>query len=147
MSNYELDRAQRRVQILEHRERMIHRITGGAIDQKISIVYVFGPYSANSPMPIDVNIKRAEGVAIKAIAKGWFALTPHLNTAQFDRHCPDVPIDFWYQGDLRLMAMCDALVGVEGWERSTGSMKERKFAQRLGIPVYESIDELPDLGE
>lgn len=109
----------------------------------MKIVYVAGPYFASTYDGIGHNIARAEQEAIWLWNNGYAAFCPHLNTAHFEvkAHAPESA----YRGfDLRMLASCDALLVCEGWENSSGTKAEIAEAQRLGIPVYYSREELLD---
>ena len=107
------------------------------------LVYVSGPYSAGTDEGITENIERARGVAIALWDKGHYALTPHLNTAHFERDCK---ADYrqYMAGDLAMLSVCDAMVMVPGWETSAGAREEWGLAKNIGLPVYVYPD-LPPL--
>jgi nucleoside 2-deoxyribosyltransferase len=53
----------------------------------------------------------------------------------------------WLDGDLALLAGCDALlVAVSGYTLSTGTLAEIEFALERGIPVFYNIAELQQWG-
>lgn len=98
------------------------------------IVYLAGPYRADTPRGIVENIQRAEKVALELWAAGYPTICPHKNTALFDGGAPD---EVWLSGDLEILRRCDVLVLLPGWHESSGSVEEKILAKSLGIPVYE----------
>lgn len=109
------------------------------------VCYIAGPYRAK-PDPHDhwvqeCNIRKAEGVAHRVWQIGCAAVTPHLNTAHFQGSLPD---SVWLDGDLAILAKCDAVVMVDGWEESMGATIEQQFALDRGIPVFYSLAELEE---
>lgn len=105
----------------------------------MKLVYIAGPYRSTTENKVYENIQRARAVALEVWTLGYVALCPHLNTAFFGGECPD---DVWLKGDLEILARCDALCLVPGWEASSGSRAEIEFAQEKGIPVFYNVDAL-----
>jgi len=106
------------------------------------IIYIAGPYRG-SKKQIDEHIARARALAIRVWQVGHVALCPHLNTAHFEVDAK-LPDSAYLDGDLKLLARCDAVVTLNGWERSAGALEEVEFAVEHGIPVY-SEEFLPPL--
>lgn len=60
-------------------------------------------------------------------------ICPHLNTANFDGIVPD---QNFLDGTMEMMRRCDLVVLLPGWGDSSGSIKEKSEADRLGTPTY-----------
>jgi len=103
------------------------------------ILYIAGPYRGD----VAVNITNAESVAVAVWRAGHVALCPHLNTAFWDQKY-DIDDERYLDGDLALLARCDGVVLVPGWESSRGTQAEVVFAAARGIPTWE-YPELPPL--
>lgn len=101
------------------------------------LLYISGPYRGN----VDANIKRARDIAITAWEMGHAVICPHMNTEHFELYST-LNEQAYIDGDMNMIARCDALVMVPGWEKSSGANQERDYAMSLGIPVY---DHVPDL--
>jgi hypothetical protein len=99
------------------------------------LLYVAGPYRADTPEGVAVNIQRAREVAIAIWEAGHYALCPHLNTARFEVDC-HVPDQAYLDGDIVMLSRCDGIVMVPGWGSSDGAGAERRYAIHHGIPVY-----------
>lgn len=112
----------------------------------IPVVYVAGPYRAHSRERVELNIAAAKHVGALAIAKGWFPLIPHANTAGFE-HLTEADDDFFLRGTLELMRRCDAVVLCPGWAKSRGTMAEIEMAKNLRMPVYSTEALLPPARE
>ena len=95
------------------------------------LIYVSGKYTGD----VDENILAARSVAIRLWELGHAALCPHLNTAHFEHDC-NVGYDQYIEGDLNMIARCDAIVMVNGWEESKGAKIEKEYAEKLVMPVY-----------
>lgn len=98
------------------------------------LVYTSGPYTGN----VGQNIVNARAMAIKLWEAGFAVICPHLNTSHFEQDCNVTHEDF-LEGDLRMIEGCDAVLMLEGWEKSAGSIKERAFARGKEIPVFSEF--------
>lgn len=120
----------------------------------IKLVYIAGPYRPIEPVDgangytVMDNILYAKNTALSLITRaglgGFFPLTPHLNTAQFEVDVPFVNDEYWLKGTLDMMKRCDAVLVVDhpALGRSSGTRFEVETAMALGIPVFGTIEEL-----
>lgn len=108
-------------------------------------IYIAGPYSGPNKEVIKLNIQAAKYYAYSIIKHkpGWFPVTPHLNTAEFDDLLPDTTQEFWLEGTMKLMESCDAIVVMTGYKHSKGTAGEIERAAELKMPIYYSIEEIP----
>lgn len=111
----------------------------------IPIIYVAGPYRAATPEGVGLNIASAYKVGTEVIKRGYGVIIPHSNTGCMERILSNVPDEFWLAMTLELMRRCDAVVLCPGWTRSTGTLGEINEARRIGLPVYEDVDDLPEI--
>lgn len=100
------------------------------------VVYVAGPYTADEDFDRMQNIQRADKVTVELWAMGVFALCPHKITAFFGGLREE---SVFIEGGLEFLRRCDAVVLVEGWESSGGTLSEIREAMKLHIPVYGSV--------
>lgn len=105
----------------------------------MKVVYVAGPFRGASAWDIEQNIRRAETLALEVWRSGAACLCPHANTRFFQNAAPD---HLWLEGDLAMLARCDAILMTPEWERSQGARAERDYAARLGLPVFYDLDGL-----
>lgn len=105
------------------------------------VVYVAGPFRGKDSWEQEQNIRRAEELALAVWRMGFAALCPHTNTRHYQGAADDA---VWLQGDLAMLARCDALILTPDWERSSGATAERAFAISKGIPVFENLADLKD---
>ena len=103
------------------------------------IVYIAGPFRAPTGWQIEANVRRAEALALEVWKLGAMAYCPHLNTRHFQGEAPD---EVWLEGNLEMLARCDAVLLVSGWVGSVGTMLERNEAFRAGMRVFEGIENL-----
>ena len=105
----------------------------------MKVVYIAGPFRGPSAWDIEENIRRAERLALEVWRMGAAGLCPHTNTRFFQNAAPD---HVWLDGDLELLARCDAMVMTPDWERSSGARAEHDFAKARGIEVFYDADSL-----
>lgn len=102
-------------------------------------VYVAGPFRGPNSWEIEENIRRAERLALEVWRLGAACVCPHTNTRFFQGAADDA---VWLDGDLEILARCDAIVMTEDWERSSGARAEEAFARKRNIPVFYALREL-----
>lgn len=100
----------------------------------MKVVFVCGPFRAQSAWDIEQNIRRAEELALELWRAGYAVVCPHTNTRFFQGAADD---DIWLQGDLEILKRCDAIALVDGWEQSEGARGEFQVARDLGLDVID----------
>ena len=103
------------------------------------IVFVIGPYRADSAWEIEQNVRRAEEVALRVWEAGHVALCPHAMTRYYQDALPD---DVWLSGMRKLMMRCDSVLALDGWEGSEGSMLELDLAEEIGFPIFTEVEQI-----
>lgn len=107
--------------------------------ERNQIVYVAGPYSAQTMGEIKMNIKRAEIYAAILWAKGYTVICPHKNTAFMDGI---VSYEKFMDGCLTILSRCNILFLMPGYEQSEGAKREYRFAQKKGIRIVKKLEDL-----
>lgn len=105
------------------------------------IVYTAGPYRAETPEGVEVNVRRAAQAAGQILRKGHTPLCPHTLTNGYDY--PDVPPAVYLATDLDLLRRCHAILLLPGWQDSEGARAELREAKTLGLLVFERVADLP----
>ena len=104
-------------------------------------VYVAGAYSADNVIQVLANMRRGIELSYLVLKAGFAPFVPW-----FDYHFSllgDVDLEDYYEYSLAWLEASDALiVQPVGAEESTGTQKEIKRAEELGIPVFYSLDKL-----
>ena len=103
------------------------------------VIYIAGPFRGPDSWAIELNIRRAEALALEAWKLGAAVICPHTNTRFFQGAAPD---HIWLDGDLAILRKCDAILMTPDWERSSGARAECEHAQAHGIPVLFNLNEL-----
>jgi len=101
------------------------------------IVYVAGPIRPKNGQTLEENLATAKGIALELWKEGLAVICPHANTdlpiALAEKECEE---NIWLNGDLEMLARCDAMVVCPNWEYSNGTKGEIAFAESQDIPVY-----------
>jgi nucleoside 2-deoxyribosyltransferase len=113
----------------------------------MKVVYVAGPFRcASQHVPgqqdswgIQSNVMSAMALGLEVWRAGAAAVIPHANTMFFQNAAPD---NVWLDGDLAMLAKCDAVIMTADWRRSTGARAEHDYARHLGIPVFYWLTDL-----
>jgi len=105
----------------------------------IDLVYVAGPYSAPTIEGRTANIHAAWLVGCQVATLGVYPVVPHTNTQHMDKI---QDWQWWIDATLELMLRCNAVLMMEGWEKSRGARGEEAMAKKVGIPVFYNIVDL-----
>ena len=109
------------------------------------LVYLAGPIRPKDDQTLESNINNAKSIALELWKKDYTVISPHANS--------DLPISLadkeveasrWLNGDLDIIARCDAVVVLPGWEESAGTKGEIEFAKERNIPITYYPD-LPEI--
>lgn len=110
----------------------------------MKLIYVAGKYTGKTYSEIDDNIFKAEMASIKLLRLGWAVITPHKNTAHYERYEDDnLTYETWIALDLEILKRCDAIFLMRDWEASKGAVQEHEFALENKIEVYQEINVIP----
>lgn len=109
------------------------------------IIYISGPYTADTVEGKLQNTQNTIDVGIELIRKGHTVIIPHLSHYT-DMRAQELGIDIswetWMKQDLELLERCDALYFIG---ESRGANLEREKALDWGLPVYYSLEEVPKI--
>jgi hypothetical protein len=116
----------------------------GSGENNMIHVYIAGRFTAPTEEEIEQNILAAEAVAREIISASdrFVCLVPHSLGRMFKRG-PGYP-DYWYRATASMLHRCDAILMVEGWKWSKGSIAEKIWAQDNGMPIFFSVSGLLD---
>jgi hypothetical protein len=105
----------------------------------IELLYLAGPYSGD----VVANVAAARDAARWVVENRpcWFPVTPHLMTAHMEYLAPR---EYFLEGTLAVLERCRAVALLPGWHRSEGTLGEITRAGKLGMPVYISVQEVPE---
>ena len=105
------------------------------------LVYVSGPYSADTPEEVQRNVCAAIRTGDAVYACGGLDVVPHLSHYA-QQLCPR-SYEGWLAVDLELVRRCDIVVRLRG--PSPGADREVALAESLGIPVCPLEDILAEI--
>lgn len=123
--------------------------------KKIKRVYIAGPLtprgikSANPAVEYLLNIRDMARVAVELILKGYAPFCPALDGMLFlvqrDGERITEPQIKRFSKDW--LEACEAILLIDGWQKSEGTLKEIEFAKERGIPIFDSMEKLSEATE
>ena len=109
----------------------------------VESIYVSGPYSSDSETMRLENIRLADETGREIARRGFIPFVPHLMPGAWDSD-EVLTWDDCMAIDLYFLRKCDAILLLPGWQASKGAKIEHQEAERRGILILESIDQVPD---
>ncbi len=109
------------------------------------MIYVAGPYTANSREQVKSNIAEAEAVGEKILAAGHIPIIPHKITSFWDereRFKNWQNQDWLHKFCLPLLDRCDGVFFIPGWELSPGASIEYHHAAATRKTTYFDLESL-----
>ena len=105
----------------------------------MKVIYVAGKYRGKTESEVFDNIIKAREVAIKLWQRGYAVVCPHTNSMFMGSLISDTG---FLEGDLEIVARCDAIYMLDNWRDSEGAQAELRLAvdRKLEI-LYEENDE------
>ena len=105
------------------------------------LIYIIGPYRAETSKQVCANIIAAEHIAQEVIELGidLAPVTPHLLYCDLDEIRSD---EYYLEATKEVLRKCDAALSVLDISTSEGSKAEVEECKRLGIPLFHSVDSL-----
>ncbi len=98
-------------------------------------IYVAGPYTKGD---VAMNVHNAFRAANELADLGFAPFVPHFT--HFWHLLFPRPYEFWLELDNQFLPHCDAVLRIPG--ESSGADKEVTLAEKLGIPIFHSIETL-----
>jgi hypothetical protein len=98
------------------------------------LIYVAGPIRPLRGRTVKENLDVGKKIALELWKDGHAVICPHANTDIEGNETVGARV--WLNGDLQIVARCDAVVVVPDWEGSKGTEGEIAFAEERHIPVY-----------
>ncbi|MCI4670968.1 MAG: DUF4406 domain-containing protein [Bacteroidia bacterium] len=115
------------------------------------LILIAGPYRSGTnddPVLIQRNLDNLEAMALPIFRKGhvpmigeWVAL-PLLKLAGSQKPGDDIWNEIQYPVAHRLLEKCDAVLRIPG--ASNGADQDVRIAKERGLPIFYSLDEIPD---
>jgi hypothetical protein len=111
------------------------------------IIYLATPIRPKNGKTLEENVQYAKSLALELWKKGYTVFCPAANSdLPVSLADKEVEADRWLNGDIEILARCDALVVSPGWQLSAGVKGEIACAEMYGIPTYYYPD-LPELDD
>ena len=106
-------------------------------------VYMAGPYSANNVIDVLRNIGKGEAMAARLFKLGFAPFCPcHDKDFVIKNFNENFNVQQFYDYSISWLKVSEAVYLGEGWKNSKGTLEEIETAKKLGIPIFENIEEL-----
>lgn len=110
-------------------------------------IYIAGPYTAPTLEGIAQNVHKAALVACLLMRRGHHIHCPHTHSHLIDMMSRQAKLEFtheeWMDLDLELIRTWASAVFFIGPSR--GADMEKALAEAIGLPVFTSINDVPNL--
>lgn len=110
---------------------------------KPALVYLAGPFRAQTPWQVEQHVREAESAALFVAQLGAVPVCVHSMYRFFDR-AAGLSDGYWLAATLEQMRRCDAVLKVKNWRESLGALGEIEEAKRLGLPIFDSLFQVAD---
>lgn len=111
---------------------------------KPEAIYIATRLSDDNPLVYLNNLDESILAAIAVWKKGHYPYVPGHDYIYLMR-MRDVQIERVYSSSLEWLRRCDSILIVNGLIDSTGVQREHALAKELGIHIYLSITEIPEV--
>ncbi len=108
-------------------------------------IYITGPYTATTTEQRDSNIQTARYHCALLIKAGHYPFCPHTMTARFDDDYPEIGYEQYMAMYLHWMRFCDSVYPLDGWNDSSGTLRELVLAENSNIEVYYDHAKVPQV--
>ena len=109
----------------------------------MKLIYIAAKFSAPTREGVEANIRAAVELGLEVARIGACPVIPHANTAHPEfEHIQ--PYAFWIEATMALLLRCDAILMHPNWRESSGAHGEHDAAEKRGMAVFYSVDELRD---
>lgn len=105
------------------------------------MVYVAGPYRAETPGQVAANVGVAADMSAELMRRGYGVTCPHTMTHNWELY-GDLTDDDFLRNGLALLRRADVVLLLPGSAASEGSRVEFAKAKELGMAVYASLEAL-----
>ena len=106
-------------------------------------IYIAGPYSDDNVIDILHNIRAGIELSTEVFKAGFAPFCPWLDFMYvlMDRR-RKLTIDDFYEYSTAWLKVSDAVLVLDGYENSKGTLNEIEIAKSAGIPVFYNIYKL-----
>lgn len=98
-----------------------------------TLLYIAGPITPSYQYPdMRANVDRAREVGLRWFKRGYSVFIPHCNNDGWK----GVLYEEYMETGLCILAKCEGIVMMKGWEWSKGAVREHDRANQLGKVVF-----------
>lgn len=106
------------------------------------LIFVSGPYSADTPEEIQANVDNAVAIGKALMAKGHYVIVPHSMTHNWDLDT-DLTWAHFMDNCIEQLLVSDAIFLLPDWRSSKGACIEQAHAVANRKIIFNSLEEVP----
>lgn len=110
--------------------------------RKDIFVYISGPMTAKGGFSIEENLLAGAQVFFYLLKHDIPCYCPHL-TGLLPSAWTLMSHEKWLEYDYAVIDRSTHVLMMDRWETSSGACLEKMYAEKIGIPIIYSIDDLP----
>ena len=105
-------------------------------------VYIAGKYTATDLLSVELNVSKAQELAITCAKEDILYFCPHTHSRLMDFYVPEVTWEYWMRCDMKVIStLCNCMLMISNYKDSKGALLEEKKAKELGYPIFYNIDD------
>lgn len=98
-------------------------------------IYISGPITGNE------NWKESfYRIQAKLIEKNFIVISPLVIAEELEKEIKNPTYEDYMRSDIRMLCVCDAIIFLNGWEKSKGATCEKNVADCIGLEEYFESD-------
>ena len=108
-------------------------------------IFIAGPYTAKDKIggSAAANTLAAIDAGMAVMERGHDVFIPHYMHYIVDRPGPSFGYEDYMTNDRAFLEVCDAIYRMPG--NSAGADRETACAERLGLPIYKLVKDIPKI--
>jgi hypothetical protein len=110
-------------------------------------IYVGGKYTDDHAFKVLNNMRIGMEYSVKVLKMGHSPYCPWLDYPFVWLEGGELEVERLYELSMDWLRVSDAVLLIPGWETSKGSVAEKEEAERLGIPIYYSLEDIPEVNK
>ena len=107
-------------------------------------VYIAGPYSGSKITDCLDNMRRGMRAGVEVLMAGFAPWVPwhDFHHQLMLQEGETLSVEDYYEYSIAWLEVSDAVLILDGWEKSKGTLAEIDMARRLKIPIFTTIEDL-----
>jgi hypothetical protein len=110
-------------------------------------IYVAGKYNDTDVFKVFNNMRIGMEYSVEVFKLGHNPFCPWMDYHYLLLGNGDIPHERLYEASMEWLRVSDAVFAIPGWSDSKGAVKEVAEAERLKMPIYYYLENIPKVDE